>query len=445
MCDTVIAPGNTTVDGVPIFGKNSDREPNEAQHVIRVPRMKYPAGSKLKCTYIEIPQVEQTYEVLLAKPFWMWGAEMGSNEHGVTIGNEAVFTKIPYEKGPGLIGMDFLRLALERAKTAREALTVITSLLEQYGQSGNCGLDHELYYHNSFIIADPTDAWVLETADRHWAAEQVKSVRTISNGITIGNTWDLASADLVTYAIEKGWCKSRDDFHFGRCYSDFVYTTFSYCNDRQCRTTDMLTAQMGKITPETVMASLRDHGENAHAEWSPAFGMFFLNICAHNGAGPIRGGASQTTGSMVSHLAKDTQTHYITATAAPCTSLFKPVWLGGDLPDMGPVPSSIYDEATLFWQHERLHRATLRHYAQAISTYASDRDRLEDNFIMGAQKIRSASASQRAAYSAECFAAAQHAEEAWLQRVLEATQQTRQEPFYSQAWAGHNKAASLPA
>ena len=116
-----------------------------------------PPGSTVKCTYREIPQVEHTYEVLLAKPFWMWGAEMGANEHGVTIGNEAVFTKVPYDKEPGLIGMDFLRLALERSKTAREALTVITQLLEQYGQGGNCGFQHLLYYHNSFLIADPRD------------------------------------------------------------------------------------------------------------------------------------------------------------------------------------------------------------------------------------------------------------------------------------------------
>jgi secernin len=59
--------------------------------------------------------------VLLAKPFWIWGAEMGANEHGIAIGNEAVFTKIPYDKQPGLIGMDSLRLALERAHTARRA------------------------------------------------------------------------------------------------------------------------------------------------------------------------------------------------------------------------------------------------------------------------------------------------------------------------------------
>ena len=217
MCDTIVALGNVTADGVTLFGKNSDREPNEAHHVVIVPAADHAPGARVKCTYVEIPQVAHTCRVLLAKPFWIWGAEMGANERGVAIGNEAVFTKIPYGKEPGLIGMDFLRLALERAATARAALDVITNLLAQYGQSGNCGFKHASYYHNSFIIADPREAWVLETAGKHWAAERVKDVRTISNGITIGNQFDLASHDLVTYAVERGWCKGRDDFHFARC------------------------------------------------------------------------------------------------------------------------------------------------------------------------------------------------------------------------------------
>ena len=130
MCDTLIATGSATADGVTVFGKNSDREPNEAHHVMRVPATDHPADSRVACTYITIPQVAHTHAVLLAKPFWIWGGEMGANEHGVVIGNEAVFTKVPYEKEGGLTGMDELRLALERAASAREAVTVITTMLE---------------------------------------------------------------------------------------------------------------------------------------------------------------------------------------------------------------------------------------------------------------------------------------------------------------------------
>ena len=158
MCDTLVALGSVTADGVTILGKNSDREPNEAHHLLRVPAARHAPGSRVKCTYIEIPQVGQTHAVLLAKPFWVWGAEMGANEHGVAIGNEAVFTRVPYDKRPGLTGMDLLRLGLERGRTAREALDVITGLLAEYGQGGNCGFKRRFYYHNSFLIADPHSA-----------------------------------------------------------------------------------------------------------------------------------------------------------------------------------------------------------------------------------------------------------------------------------------------
>ena len=61
------------------------------------------------------------------------GAEMGINEYGVSIGNEAVFTKSK-TKTPSLIGMDFIRLALERTKTAKQASEEIIRLLLEYGQ-----------------------------------------------------------------------------------------------------------------------------------------------------------------------------------------------------------------------------------------------------------------------------------------------------------------------
>lgn len=96
MCDTFVATPSFTGTSSMIFGKNSDREPNEAQSLLRVPARS--KESKTFCTYIQVPGAKQTQEVILSKPFQMWGAEMGANESGVVIGNEAVFTKIPFER-----------------------------------------------------------------------------------------------------------------------------------------------------------------------------------------------------------------------------------------------------------------------------------------------------------------------------------------------------------
>ena len=81
--------------------------------------------------------------------------------------------------------MDLVRLGLERGSSAADAVTVMIELLERYGQggSGHHGVDEP--YWSSFLVADATDAWVLETSDRRWATEQVSRSRAISNRTTI--------------------------------------------------------------------------------------------------------------------------------------------------------------------------------------------------------------------------------------------------------------------
>lgn len=444
MCDTIVAIGPATADGITVFGKNSDREPNEAHHLLLAQAADHPTGSRVKCTYIDIPQVTHTHGVLLAKPFWIWGAEMGANEHGVAIGNEAVFTKVPYHKqNDVLLGMDLLRLGLERGATAREALDVILELMGQYGQGGACGFRRGTFYHNSFIIADPREAWVLETAGQHWAAKRVSGVYSISNCLTIGNEWELASPDLVTHAIERGWCKSRDDFHFARCYSDFIYTTFSYSRQRRARTMKLLEAKRGELTPASFMSVLRDHGEDADERWRPDRSpLTGATVCEHASLGPIRGYG--TRGSMVSRLHPGLSTHFCTGTSAPCTSLFKPLWLDATLPDLGPVPTGIYDPETLYWRHEQLYRSTLHDYDTRIKLYQGERDVLEREFVEGALSGDYRSVAERSAYSAKCFADADAAEVAWLKRVCSSKVRRSRNWLYALAWRQFDRQAQLP-
>lgn len=344
MCDTFVA---VHAEGI-LFAKNSDRDVNEAQHLSWHGRAAWPAGARVRATHIEIPQVRETHTVLLSRPFWMWGAEMGANEHGVCIGNEAVFTNQPYA-ATGLTGMDLLRLALERADTAKGAVEVIVSLLEAHGQGGGCGHENRGFtYHNSFLIADPRGAFVLETAGKLWAMEEVHGVRAISNGLSIPG--------------------------FAEKHNDGLRSRVAACQRRSARATELL---CGKPDLAVLFAALRDHGPGVDGPQYSALNGALSAPCAHAG-GLIA--ATQTTASWAVDLRPgEAQTHWVTATAAPCLSLFKPVRVEVPLA-LGSAPTDIAD-SSLWWQHERVHRRVMANPARLRGAFIAERDALEARWL----------------------------------------------------------------
>ena len=433
MCDTLIAAAEVTKNKTAIFAKNSDRPPNEAQYLDWLPARTYPAGEKVQCTYIEIPQVKETNAVLLSKPFWMWGAEMGVNEHGLAIGNEAVFSKVPANKTPALLGMDLLRLALERAVTPTEAVEIIVDLLEEYGQGGNCFQEGKLYYHNSFLIAGPGDTWVLETVDKHWAAREISPIYTISNLLSLEDRWDRSSEGLEDFILDKRFARSEDDINLSKGFSDFIYSKFSDGRRRCERSRDLLRSSVGNISIQSMAAILRNH--QVHPD--PVTGLAGADICMHASFGPIR--VSQTTGSMIVSLEEGNPLVFTTGTAAPCTGIFKPCWV--DAPPQGqiPLPQDYYDPKTTFWSHERLHREVLLNYTDRLASYQPDRDQLEEEFIQGALALSKASIEERTDFSEKCFRQAAEAEESWLERVRLFPE--KKSLLHTAAWRGINRKA----
>jgi secernin len=350
MCDTLAIRDN----GIVYFGKNSDREPGEAQLAVRIPSVKNDIRKKLKATYIEIDQTSNRHGVILSKPFWMWGAEMGANDRGVVIGNEAVFTKV-MEKENGLIGMDLLRLGLERGDTAEHAMRVIIELIETYGQGGICGYrDKGLRYDNSFIIADSSQIWILETAARHWVAKKVETSGAISNCLTIGEDFDLKSHGLEDFARKKGLFSGKGNLNFRQTFDSWFIPFFARSQNRLNLSLNCLT-EFGngqKNMLHHIMNSLRRHQDENTA---PAKGSN-ADVCMH-AAGLIR--RSQTCGSMVSRLDNYNALHFFTGTSAPCLSVFKPVSFDLDM-DFSVLNA---DENTVdgsLWQkHEHAHRRLL--------------------------------------------------------------------------------------
>ena len=243
MCDTICILPALTANGATLLAKNSDREPNEP-HVIRfVPAQTHAAGDTMQCTYISIPQAQRTNAVLLFKPDWIWGAEMGVNEHGVSIGNEAVFTRVP--KGPdALTGMDLLRLALERSDTSAAALETIAELLQQFGQGGNCGYSKDFRYDNSFLITDKQAAYVLETAGKNYAAYEVKDRAAISNRLFIH----------TEHTMRRGLAEGED---FAAKFSNPLFSFISQAKHRRAQS--VCGAAQTPVSPAQLMRALRFH------------------------------------------------------------------------------------------------------------------------------------------------------------------------------------------
>ncbi|XP_012933245.1 secernin-2 isoform X1 [Heterocephalus glaber] len=311
-CDCFVSVPPASAIPAVIFAKNSDRPRDEVQEVVFVPAGTHAPGSRLQCTYIEVDQVPKTHAVILSRPSWLWGAEMGANEHGVCIGNEAVWTKEPVRAGEALLGMDLLRLALERGSTALEAMLVITGLLERYGQGGSCREDPAPFcYHNTFLLADRTEAWVLETAGRLWAAQRIQAgARNLSNQLSIGVDISAEHPELRSHAQAQGWWGGQGSFDFAQVFSltqQPVRMEAAKARFRAGR--ELLQQRQGDITVEAMMDILRDKDSG---------------ICMDSGG-------FRTTASMVSILPRDLKrpcVHFLTATPDPSRSVFKPFIFG---------------------------------------------------------------------------------------------------------------------
>jgi secernin len=353
MCDCVVAAPSETRGGVTLFGKNSDRHEHECQPFLQFPGAFHAPGSSVRCTHVEIPEVAETYAVMGHSPWWVWGFEHGVNEHAVAIGNETVFSKEPIEQQPGLIGMDLVRLGLERGRTAREALEVMATLIETHGQGGAAFGPGEPGYHNGFLIADPDEAWVLQTSNRRWAARRVRR-DAISNHISLGSDWEIGSRDLEPFARAQGWWTSGGRLDVAAAYRNpDVPGWISEGRLRRSRT--LLDAAQGRIDPSVVEAILRDHhaGGPVRLPDTTIGDESYCTLCMHSE--PI----GTTTASLVAPLPASRRNPWPVwiSFATPCTGVFLPVYLDGLLPPELARGGSEPDTGSAWWAFKILQDA----------------------------------------------------------------------------------------
>lgn len=383
-CDTFVAMSDATPGEHVLVGKNSDRPVSDSQPLRFHSRR--PAGGTLSLARVDLEDTG-AYAHVGGSPYWCFGHELGMNEWGVVIGNEALFTRdwaaavarsragSPPE--PGLLGMELVRLGLERGRTAAEAMSVISSLVERYGQWGSAvpGRPAESgAYDNSFLLADAREAWVLETSGRRWVARRIRrGTWAISNQPTIRTRWDRASADLAGHAVDAGWWNASDpEFDFARAYAD-PDTPLQVSHIRLQRSRQLLRelTEDGGVDVDGAKRILRDHYEDTFLE-GPYFNAAlpdFLSLCMHSHPAGFTWG--NTASSAVFVLPTDDQEPpWLWWTpVTPCTGVYLPVFVAsGRVPEAfaaagsagrrvrrpEDAPDDTFAEGSYWWLFRRL-------------------------------------------------------------------------------------------
>lgn len=234
-CTSFLVGKKASADGSVMITYSADSH-NLYGELYHWPAAKWPKGSMLEIREWDsnkplgkIPQVEETYNVV-----------GNMNEHQVAITESTFGGRPELEDSTGI--MDYgslIYVALQRAKSAREAIHIMTSLVKEHG-----------YYSSgeSFSIADKNEAWIMEMIGKGvgnkgavWVAIRIPDdcISAHANQSRIQQIpFDdkencMYSPDVVSFAREKGYFNGKDkDFSFTKAYCPYDFSALRGCEAR---------------------------------------------------------------------------------------------------------------------------------------------------------------------------------------------------------------------
>ncbi|WP_279209162.1 C69 family dipeptidase [Bacteroides nordii] len=296
-CTNLIVGKNASADGSTIVSYSADSYGlfGELYH--------YPAATYKKGTLLDvyewdtgkylgkIEQARQTYNVI-----------GNMNEFQVTIGETTFGGRPELADSTGIIDYgSLIYIGLQRSRTAREAIKIMTDLVQEYG-----------YYSSgeSFTIADPNEIWIMELIGKGpgirgavWVAVRVPDdcISAHANQSRI-HQFDmndkencLYSPDVISFAREKGYFSGvNKDFSFADAYAPLDFGARRFCEARVWSYFNMFTDQgkaflpyiqgetndpmplfikpNRKISVQDVQNAMRDHYEGTPLDISNDFG-----------------------------------------------------------------------------------------------------------------------------------------------------------------------------
>lgn len=373
-CTTILIGRSLTADGSVIHAHNEDMG-NEAVGRLwaTAPSSRRP-GETLRVPYIELPHAE-------SHGYWASGNAQGAaglgtseqirpydsvlvglNQHGVSMSCNWAYSREENREGVGIRRYAIRQLLLERATSARHGVEILGGLIDRYGQADWGGL----IYH----LADPQEAWVVETTTRNWVARRLRDdeIRVTANRFRIGSDYDLASDTLIRHAVDEGWLLSPDaELDFARIYGLPGKMDQPYDSRREERAMRLLEGKSGAIAPEDLFVVLRDRYEGTEHYTPPQPGPVWREDLDKNPSLSRTISTNLAQSTFVAHLRGDLPIEVggvmWLGLATPSYAGYFPLYVGGIAPQTGNLlpaefASSALEETddSAWWLFRRLQR-----------------------------------------------------------------------------------------
>ncbi len=357
-CTTIIIGRKATADGSVLMAHNEDYGDNDCMHLVYHPRETHKPGEVIRFAYASVPQVPLTHaytavEMYSGERLGMPPAKFldGMNEFGLSLASNCIDSReLSQPNSRGLGWPEIGQLVMQRCKAAREAVDLCARLVEQYTFNGFENTDCK---NLTFLMADANEGWIMEVTRGHWAAKRCTDDGGIfyANQAQIGTDYDLASPDLVSYAVANHWYDpaSGKKLNFREAYGDKLGDPVNTL--REARARELLSARMGRATPQDLMRVMKDHFEG-RAQYSFPHSRQPRTICAgwtqSSQVYHLRGALPRELGCMMWSLA-----------GSPCLGTYTPIWAGygGGVPGEWQTGTDSFSPDSAWWTFEAIQRS----------------------------------------------------------------------------------------
>lgn len=398
-CDT-FALGKDYFTGHQTFlCKNSDRPLGEAQPLLFAAAADHAPGETLRCTHLTLPQAEHTYAVLGSKPYWIWGFEMGANEKGLFIGNEAQGSaaRRKARKVCSVWICCVWRSSAPQPPARQLPCSEHSCRSTVRTPTPMCAMTAGMKTPTFSSTPKRSGSWKLQVG----SGLQRKSPTGLPSPTVTPSQTTMTSAQRTWNALPvTGAIFPR----VNRCTLQRRIPSRaprqSHAVPRWRRMCALISAYKGPLSLQDAKQITRDHHDGEII--APRFGACcanFISICMH----AQDANSSQTAASMLFCHDDVLGMIFRYAPSIPCCSVFLPVYFTGTLPAALAAGDRYYDENSLWWNVERLSmaitadeerfgpdaRAALLELEQSLEAKAADAEAQAKRLLAAGDKVAS--------------------------------------------------------